>query len=183
MKKLNFKEILKFWFETHGPSDWYKKDSGFDEEIRQNFLDDYHELMNAELNSTLKTSEQALAAVIVLDQFSRNIFRDTPAAFEADERALRITEMMIEKGWDQDLADQKRHFVYMPYMHSEDLACQEKSLHYSALLAEDGRPSTWAVEHHRLIEKYGRFPHRNTILGRTSTEAEKEYLKRPDAGF
>ncbi len=180
---MNTDKIITFWFETHGPADWYKKDAVFDEKIRDQFLDTYGDLTKRDLPNDLQTADDALAAIIVLDQFSRNMFRDTPKAFAADETARAITDMMVDKGWDCELPDEQRHFVYMPYMHSEDIKDQEKMLEFSAALAEDGKPSSWAVEHHRLIEKYGRFPHRNDILGRQSTEAEKTYLKRPDAGF
>lgn len=176
-------KVLNFWFEQNGPSDWYKKDPKFDEEIRQLFLDDYYELAKMRPPFDFKSAQQALAAIIILDQFSRNMFRDTPQMFETDPIARQIADMMVEKGWDHELPKQQRHFVYLPYMHSESLEVQEKSLKMYAAMADDGKPNTWAVEHHRLIEKYGRFPHRNTIVGRISSDAEKAYLKRPDAGF
>lgn len=180
---MNSAKIIKFWFEDHGPADWYKKDAAFDQLIRNQFSDTYEDLIERDLPAELDSEQEALAAIIVLDQFSRNMFRNTPKAFATDETARAIADMMVEKGWDQKLPPEKRHFVYLPYMHSENLQDQEKMMQFSKAMAEDGEPSSWAVEHHRLIEKYGRFPHRNDILGRPSTQAEKEYLKQPDAGF
>jgi len=120
--------------------------------------------------------------VIVLDQMSRNMFRDTPRAFAADPQALRVAEAAIVRGFDAGLTKGQRLFLYLPFVHSKDRQAQARSV---ALTASLGDPALqkWAEAHSAVIDRFGRFPHRNAILGRTSTPAEIEFLKQPDSYF
>ena len=150
-------EILHFWFKETEPVQWFQKNPDFDQLIRERIL---------------------------LDQFPRNMFRDTPQAFATDEKALKIAKFCIKQGFDQVMPPVKRRFIYLPFEHSEDLAEQEKSVKYfETMKKDDPLGYDYAVRHYDVIKKYGRFPHRNKILGRTNTDAEEEYLARPDAGF
>mgnify|MGYP000580846544 FL=1 len=176
--------ILSFWFTQSGPKKWYAKSDAFDAEIRAKF-----ESMAIDLAA--KTSpgphpwedrpESSLSLIIALDQFPRNMYRDTPAAFAWDERARLAAGRMIDKGWDLKISQDRRAFIYMPYMHSEDLDDQN---HCVALIDSrlDSESSLHHAKAHRaLIEQFGRFPHRNKILGRESTPAEIQFLA--DGGY
>jgi uncharacterized protein (DUF924 family) len=124
--------------------------------------------------------------VIVLDQFTRNVHRDTPQAFAGDARALSTAEYAIERGFERDLGGFERWFLYLPFEHSEDLAMQERSLALFAKLAADTgdrSPLEWAEKHAAVIRRFGRYPHRNAILGRESTPEEAAFLREPGSGF
>jgi uncharacterized protein (DUF924 family) len=123
----------------------------------------------------------ALALVVVLDQFSRNMFRGTPRAFAGDLAALAAAASIIERGFDRLLSAQERTFVYMPFEHAEDLAAQNRSLALFGAL--DPNDMEYARRHHEIIARFGRFPHRNAVLGRESTPEEIEFLKRPGSSF
>jgi uncharacterized protein (DUF924 family) len=175
-------EVLKFWFEQTGPNQWFKKDPTFDATIRARFLD-LHELLAFRGNGgLLADAETAPAAVIVLDQMSRNIFRDTPRAFATDPQALWLAEAAIIRGFDAGLTKDQRLFLYLPFGHSEDRQSQARSV---ALIASLGDPELQklAEAHKAVIDRFGRFPHRNGVLGRISTPEETEFLKRPDSSF
>lgn len=133
-------------------------------------------------NGLLPDAQTALAAVIVLDQMSRNMFRDTPRAFAADPQALWVAEAAIVRGFDAGLTKDQRMFLYLPFQHAEDRQLQGRSL---ALMASLGDPELlkWADVHKAIIDRFGRFPHRNGILGRISTPEENEFLKQPDSNF
>jgi len=173
---------LTFWFEQTGPDQWFEKDPTFDASIRERFLG-LHELLVSRGNDDLLADAQtALAAVIVLDQMSRNMFRDTPRAYAADAQALWVAEAAIVAGFDAGLTKDQRMFLYLPFEHSEDRQSQARSV---ALMASLGDPELqkWAEAHRAIVERFGRFPHRNGVLGRISTPEEIEFLKQPGSSF
>ena len=175
-------EVLRFWFAEIAPAQWFKKDPAFDADIRGRFLA-LHEALVARADDELVADAQtALAAVIVLDQMSRNMFRDTPRAFAADPKARRLAEAAIARGFDSGLSKDQRKFLYLPFEHCEDRAAQARAV---ALTTSLGDPDLvkWAQAHRAIIDRFGRFPHRNAILGRVSTPEEIEFLKQPGSSF
>jgi len=200
-KRIN--QILRFWFgnlkEDEIPSDdqrksWWVKDPEYDERIKDNFGNDLKMAINGELDDWRTGPEGSLALIILLDQFSRNIYRDTSKAFSQDEKAIQICLGGIEKDFDKKLHPVQRIFFYIPLMHSEDIEMQEKSLKYFSGLAEEYKePESiadvvsnsyeFAVKHYDIIKRFGRYPHRNEILGRESTPEEIEFLKEPGSSF
>jgi uncharacterized protein (DUF924 family) len=137
--------------------------------------------LRGELERWRATPLAALALIVVLDQFSRNMFRGTPCAFIGDPAALTAAASAIERGFDRLLSAQERTFLYMPFEHAEDLAAQRRSL--ALFEALDPDDMEYAKRHHEIIARFGRFPHRNAVLGRESTSEEIEFLKRPDSSF
>lgn len=175
----NIDEVLSFWFEEAGRDKWFKPDDGFDAEIRRRF-----ETMAVGLaagRAVPKDMREGLAMILCLDQFPRNMYRGTPAAFAWDDKALACSEHMVEKGWDIKLGQGKRSFVYMPYMHAEDLAMQAKCVDLVDRRLDDENTLFHARAHQKMIEQFGRFPHRNILLGRESTPQELTYLA--DGGY
>jgi uncharacterized protein (DUF924 family) len=175
-------DVLKFWFEETEPDQWFEKDPTFDAGIRERFLGLHEILVSRGNNDLLPYAQTALAAVIVLDQMSRNMFRDTPRAFAADRQALRIAEAAIARGFDAGLTKDQRMFLYLPFEHAEDRQSQARSV---ALMAGLGDPELqkWAEAHKAIIDRFGRFPQRNDMLGRISTPQEIEFLKQSDSYF
>jgi uncharacterized protein (DUF924 family) len=174
-------EVNRFWFEELAQKDWFSARSEVDERIRARFADLHATLEREPPDPTALGAEGHVAAVIVLDQFSRNLFRRRPEAFSTDAAALALALHAADHGLDATLAPHQRQFLYMPFMHSEDRAMQARSVQ---LFAAIGMPDVLRyAEHHKVIvDRFGRFPHRNEILGRTSTEAEREFL-RDSPGF
>ncbi len=172
-------EIVSFWLSA-GPTKWFVKDETFDDEIREQFADLVIQACTGKLASWLDDARSALALVILLDQFPRNIHRGAAQAFSSDELALKVAEEALAKGFDGGLAPELRQFLYMPFMHSEDLEMQERCV---ALCKVGGTEENvkFAEEHADIVRRFGRFPHRNNILGRASTEDEIAFLK--DGGF
>lgn len=168
--------VLKFWFEETTPEQRFKKDPDFDALIRDRFRPLYDDIRSNGHERFLESADTILAAIIVLDQFSRNMFRDQPEAFAEDSQARGLTKHAIEVGFDQKLASERRVFCYMPLMHSEDLADQDLSLKVFGALGND-QVYDYAVRHRDIIEKFGRFPHRNAVLGRDTTDEEKAHLE------
>ena len=201
MADVGIDDVLGYWFgqlDEHGCADsehftrWWKKDAGMDEEIHRRFGEVHRAVRARELDHWLAEPRGRLAQVIVLDQFSRNMFRGTPAAFASDPRALQLALEGLDRGDDRALARDQRCFLYMPLVHSEDLALQDRAvalfsaLHDRALPAQHDRGPRWlqAVEMHRdLIRRFCRFPHRNAILDRSSTPDEIAFLEQPGSGF
>jgi uncharacterized protein (DUF924 family) len=173
---------LTFWFEETEPDRWFEKDPTFDASIRERFLGLHEILVSRGSNGLLAAAPTALAAVIVLDQMSRNMFRDTPRAFAADPQALAVAEAATARGFDAQLTKDQRMFLYLPFEHSENRQAQARSV---ALIASLGDPEwqKWAEAHKLIIDRFGRFPHRNGVLGRISTPEETEFLKQPDSSF
>lgn len=177
-------DVLEFWLAPATRARWFDKDEAFDAEIRQGFEATYKDAVAGKLDDWQKTPEGALALVILLDQLPRNMFRDTPKAFASDPQARQVTKAAIDRRFDLEIEDQDhRMLFYLPLEHSEDLADQERCIDLVRQRCADTDFLQWAVAHKKVIEQFGRFPHRNRILGRPNTEAEEDYLKDPDAGF
>jgi len=178
------REVISFWFEEIEPAQWFQKNKNFDNEIRDRFMVTYDMAQKGLCADWTKNADGVLALCLVLDQFPRNMFRDQPKAFDADSKALLIAKEALHKGFDKVLPSEQRHFVYMPFMHSEKLADQKKSVELFEGMKDDNPLSyEYALKHMDVIEKFGRFPHRNAVLGRESTDEELKYLKLPGAGF
>lgn len=179
-QKLN--EVLKFWFKELGPTKWFEKNESIDLEIKKRFLPILDVAKKVELYSWRHTPEGRLAEIIVLDQFSRNIYRNDKRSFEVDNLALSLAQEAIYQKADQELSPDKKAFLYMPFMHSESLAIQGLSLN---LYKQKGLENNFefAKRHFEIIERFGRFPHRNSILGRLSTKEELDFLKTPNSSF
>lgn len=169
-------EVLDFWFGELTYEDWFGGASELDDRIRSRFLDLYERLKKEFRVDLLDDPRTALAAVIVLDQFPRNMFRGQPAAFATDDLALGIARRALDRGLDARIEQGRKAFLYMPFMHSEVTADQERCVDlFRALDDENGLK--YAIEHRDIVARFGRFPHRNKILGRESTAAEIEFLK------
>jgi uncharacterized protein (DUF924 family) len=179
MTSTSVDDVLTFWFSD--PGRWWKKDPAFDDEIRDRFLELHEAVRRGERQDWCGTPRGALAYVIVLDQFSRNLFRGSSRSFECDAQALAAARGALDRGFDRGLSADERMFVYMPFMHSEDIADQDRCV---ALFASEPQQSTSYAEKHRdIIRRFGRFPHRNALLGRQSTAEELEFLKQPGSSF
>jgi uncharacterized protein (DUF924 family) len=177
-------EVLRFWFgegadRGKAHKRWFEKNATFDAEIRSRFLPLYERL--ASNDDWLSGRDDVLARIVVLDQFPRNMFRGTARAFAADPLALAAAKHAVAKGYDRALLDVEKQFVYLPFEHSESFADQERACELMKPLGDD--LYDWALRHQRIIERFGRFPHRNEILGRASTAEEIEFLKQPGSGF
>jgi len=184
MPEKSIDDILKFWFEDIEQSCWFIKDATFDRDLEQRFGALLASARDHHLDGWCESPRGQLALIIVLDQFSRNIHRGKAACFETDPKALELTLDGIEKGFDQQLSLEQRSFFYMPLRHSEDLAMQELGLVKTRELNEAGYGSDkYALNHLELIERFGRFPHRNEILGRPNTAAEDDYFSQGNTGF
>lgn len=172
---MDWNDVIQFWFEETSPAQWFKKNAAFDAKIRDRFLALYRKAMTGETRDWRSSPEGRLAEIIVLDQFGRNMFRSSPQAFAGDALALALAREAVRDGDDIKLAPRMRHFLYMPYMHSESAGIQEEgALLFSTL---DEGIARFARQHKNIIDRFGRFPHRNAILGRTSTPEEVEFLK------
>jgi uncharacterized protein (DUF924 family) len=187
------REVLAFWFGEPGSADygkprpaWFRKDPAFDEEIRHRFLALHARAALGELERWHDDPDSLLALVVVLDQFSRNLYRGDPRAFSQDAAALACAQLALERGWDEARMPVERQFAYLPFEHAEDPAMQERSVAlFTALEAfpETKGLSVWAEKHRVIIRRFGRFPHRNAALGRPSTPEEVAFLEEPGSGF
>jgi uncharacterized protein (DUF924 family) len=186
--------VLDFWFGT--PADpgygqprpaWFRKDPAFDAAIAQRFGALIEQALAGALGAWADTPALALARIVVLDQFTRNVFRDTARAFAGDAQALAAAQALVQSGGDRSLLTVQRTFVYLPFEHAEDLAMQDEALRLFTGLARDDAGAadllTWARKHHDVIARFGRFPHRNAALGRASTEEEVAFLAQPGSRF
>ncbi len=171
-------EVLDFWYGELRPEQWWKRDDGVDALIISRFGALYEQVAGEVPGAWLSTPRGSLAAVIVLDQFPRNMFRGSPRAFESDANALRVAETTIAAGGDLKLDHAERSFLYMPFQHSEDRQIQARSLLLFQSINDPGQLD-FAVKHKEIIDRFGRFPHRNKVLGREMTSSEKEFLKKP----
>ena len=165
------RDILDFWF-ARDRDDWWKSNPAFDDEIRQRFQHVWEEQRGREAEDFLASANDALAAVILFDQLPRNMFRDHADQFATDHLALAVAKGAIERGYDDGMPRVRRGFLYMPFQHSEDLQDQVRSLLLFTALG-DHEQLHYARLHHEVIEQYGRFPHRNKILGRKPTVLEE----------
>jgi uncharacterized protein (DUF924 family) len=174
------RHVLEFWFDELKPQAWFTRNEAVDEKITRRFRDTYHRLQQNPPAATELTVAQVVAAVIVLDQFPRNMFRNSPQAFATDAAALQLSREAVAAGLDRQLSGSERgkamrQFLYMPFMHSEDAQIQARSLELFTPLGEES--FDFARQHEEIIARFGRFPHRNAILGRTSTPEENEFLR------
>ena len=167
-------DVLAFW-RAAGPKKWFTKSAAFDAEIAARFLPTYEAAADGKLLGWEASADGALALLIVLDQFPRNMFRGSARAFAADTIAREIADRAIARGFDQKVKSEERSFFYLPFEHSEKLADQERCV---ALARATGDADTlkWAELHADIIRRFGRFPHRNAVLGRATTAAEQEFL-------
>jgi len=171
-------DVLEFWFETLEPKQWYRKSDELDARITERFEATYHAVVTGEKASWRDTPEGRLAEIIVLDQFARNMFRGTPQSFSADPLALALAQEGIRNGADKALVDGRREFMYMPFMHSESRLIHEQAM----LLFADSPNLDFEIRHKAQIDRFGRYPHRNAVLGRASTPEEIDWLKE-NSGF
>lgn len=203
---MNPNQILDFWFHSltdATPIDkksppaklWFNGGKAFDDEIRQKFLYTFNKARAGEYKEWELNAQGRLALVLIFDQFSRNMFRNTPQAFETDALALELTQRSIKDGKDKELMCVERVFFYMPLMHAESLSFQEEGIRQFATLVEDSKTKSphntpyfeynlkFMCQHRDIIAKFGRFPHRNTTLSRLSTAEEKAFLNKPGSSF
>ena len=184
MHEDKIEEILRFWFEDIDHSRWFRKDPTFDRELDQRYGELLKLAKGDQLDEWCGSSRGRLALIILLDQFSRNIYRDTPLSFESDAKALQLCLEGIQGGNDAELSPEQRSFFYLPLRHAEDLAMQKLGLEKTRELNAAGYGSDdYALNHLAIIERFGRFPHRNRIIGRESTREELEFLKQPGSSF
>jgi uncharacterized protein (DUF924 family) len=189
--QLQPEEVLLFWF---GPPAergnrrryWFEKSDAFDQEVRQRFLRPYEAAHEGKLSRWKADGRACLALIVLLDQFPRNMFRGTPRAFAADALALDAARHCVREGFDADFLPVERLFAYLPFEHSEALEDQQRACELTRPLDafEETRDAyRYAVAHRDVIRRFGRFPHRNAILGRQSTPEEVEFLKQPGSSF
>lgn len=186
-------QVLAFWFGEPGSPEcgrsrreWFAKDADFDAGIRRRFLALHASAALGECDRWAGEPPGLLALIVVLDQFSRNLYRDDPRAFAQDERALSAARLMVERRWDESLLPVERLFAYLPFEHAEDLAEQDRCVALMGALEafEETRGMvTWAEKHRVIVRRFGRFPHRNEALGRASTPEEAAFLKEPGSRF
>ena len=175
-------EVIDFWFTELTPKQWFAKSDELDLHCSQQFKTTLDAAAASELWSWRETPLGRLAEIIVLDQFSRNIYRDTPQAFSQDPLALALAQEAVHHGYDKQLNNDERGFLLMPYMHSESIQVHEEAL---KLFAEPGLESKYdyEVRHKQIVDRFGRYPHRNSILGRESTAEEVAFLEQPGSSF
>ena len=176
---MQYKDVYSFWFEQCSPNQWFKKDAGFDRALRKRFTQTHEMAVNGELSHWRSEPKGALSEILVLDQLSRNMFRDTPKAFASDNLALCLAQHAVEKGFDKQLDDTERGFLYMPYMHSESAVIHQ----HAERLFRGLKNYNYELAHKKIIDRFGRYPHRNEILGRESSEEELLFLQQPGSSF
>ena len=189
----NFESILEYWFGNKNKADygkpkkiWFSKDSKVDEEIKQQFSIDYELAKQGVLETWKNEPRSCLALILLLDQVPRNIFRDQPQMYATDEKALTLAKFAVKNNFDQQLLPVERWFIYLPFEHSENLDNQCKAVALFQTLSHDPDSTItidYAVRHFEVIRQFGRFPHRNSILGRETTPEEAEFLKQPGSSF
>lgn len=189
-------QVLLFWFDDPAlPGNeygqqrqiWFRKNSAFDQQVRERFLPVYERARQHAYDFWLNAPKTALALVLLLDQFPRNMFRGTPRSFEADEQALQVAQTAVTRGYDCTLKPMERMFLYLPFEHSENIDHQDRAVAlFEALVTaapELQSALEYAYRHREVIDRFGRFPHRNPILQRPSTSAEQEFLEKPGSRF
>lgn len=179
---MEFETVLHFWFEEIKSAQWFKKDEQFDEEIAQRFGEVHTQAARCELFKWREHGLGRLAEIIVLDQFSRNIYRGSGQAFACDPLALALAQEAVMRSVDQQLPPIQRGFIYLPFMHSESPAIHKTA---EQLYRQEGMESGlhWELKHKAIIDRFGRYPHRNAILGRVSTDQEIVFLQQPGSSF
>ncbi len=186
--------VLDFWFRAPGEpeyhrtrAEWFRKDDAFDAQIRTRFGALIEQALAGDLAGWAAHPAPAVAQIVVLDQFTRNVFRGSARAFAGDTLALAAARALVASGADRAMPGVRRQFVYLPFEHAEDLACQDESIRLFTQLGRD-EPALadllpWAERHHEIIVRFGRFPHRNALLGRASSAEETAFLQQPGSSF
>ncbi|MRX26819.1 DUF924 family protein [Kangiella sp. HZ709] len=174
-------QILDFWFKEIPSKQWWIKDLEFDLEIKERFFDVHKQAMLGELEHWRESIKGRLAEIIILDQFSRNMFRNSPAAFASDPLALCLSQSAVDTGLDVNMSNIQRQFLYMPYMHSESKLIHQAAVKLYKQIPEHGYE--FELKHKVIIDRFGRYPHRNAILQRESTHEEIEFLSKPGSSF
>jgi uncharacterized protein (DUF924 family) len=179
---MNIATVIDFWFNQLTPAQWYAKSDALDQQIKEAFLDVHRAVVAGECDLWRDTAEGRLAEIIILDQFSRNMFRGSAMSFAYDSQALTLAQEAVRHGVDQQFSAQKKQFLYMPYMHSESLVVHQTAV---ALFDQPGLEESLEFEykHLAIIQRFGRYPHRNELLGRASTLEELEFLQQPGSSF
>ncbi|WP_028465451.1 DUF924 family protein [Nisaea denitrificans] len=175
-------QVYSFWFEECSEKQWFEKDPELDRQIRERFGALVEAAAEGKLEDWLETPRGALAYILLLDQFTRNIHRGSGKAFAADAKARAAAIKVLVDGYDGESTDREKTFLYLPFEHSENLEDQERCVALFEAIGDD-RLTDYAVRHRDIIARFGRFPHRNDVLGRESTEAEQEFLKQPGSSF
>ena len=177
-----YQDVINFWFNEIEPHQWWVKDDDFDQLIRDRFSTFHDRAIKCELFEWRNVPQGRLAEIIVLDQFSRNMFRGTSKAFSQDAMALTLSQEAVSRGIDLELEPSERSFLYLPFMHSESLVIHNQA---EMLYRQLGNSSNleFELKHKKIIERFGRYPHRNEILGRESTDEERAFLKEPGSSF
>jgi len=179
---MSYQQVLDFWFREIDRKLWFKKDADFDNLIRSRFMALFESATRSELFNWRINAKGRLAEIILLDQFSRNLFRDSSDAFNSDQLALCLAQETVAQKLDLELSLTERAFLYMPYMHSESLIIHEHAVElFSAKGLEDNL--RFEIRHKEIIERFGRYPHRNELLGRQSTNKEIQFLQKPGSSF
>ena len=171
-------DVVAFW-RAAGREKWFRKDEAFDAEFRSRFLGEHEAAARGELNGWAGDAEGALALVLLLDQFPRNSFRETARVYATDPQAREVARAAVARGFDEQVPDELRAFFYLPFMHSEDPADQDLSVRLNSALG--GESARYAQHHRGIVQRFGRFPHRNAVLGRPSTAEEERFLS--EGGF
>ena len=179
---MNANTVIEFWFNELTPAQWWQVDTNLDADILARFSSLHLAAQQGELSEWRKTPEGSLAEIIVLDQFSRNMYRGTAQAFASDGLALALAQFAIEKGHDTQLEPLQRSFLYMPFMHSESAKIHMQALSLFTALGNENNLD-FEIKHKAIIDRFGRYPHRNQILGRVSTAEEEAFLTEPNSNF
>ena len=177
---ITYNEILTFWFNEEHKKHWFSTSDAFDQKIKKQFSNALQHAANREFDHWKNEPKSALALVLILDQFSRNLFRNQADTYAHDAYALEVASYAIDQGLDEQLSSEEKSFLYMPFMHSESLDDQDRSVELfdKANLETNLR---YAIHHRDIVRKFGRFPHRNKMLGRTNSKEEEAYLNSPEA--
>ena len=182
MIELRFTDVLKFWFEEIEPKSWWSADPLFDEQIRLSYGEQLQQAAQGEFYSWRTSAKGRLAEIIVLDQFSRNVYRNTTSAFAQDPMALALAQEAVAKGVLNELNPDERAFLLLPYMHSESKVIHVQAEHLYREWAPENNYN-FELRHKEIIDRFGRYPHRNKILNRQSTPEELEFLTQPGSSF
>lgn len=179
---MTYQSVIQFWFKELSPEQWFQKSEALDAEIKKRFGPLLEAAAQGECWHWREESVGRLAEIIVLDQFSRNVYRDEAAAFAQDAMSLALAQEALARGVDKELSVNQRAFLYMPYMHSESAIIHEQAL---KLFDQPGLENNYAfeVKHKEIIDRFGRYPHRNLILGRESSAEEQAFLQQPGSSF
>ncbi|MBX9474848.1 DUF924 domain-containing protein [Yersinia enterocolitica] len=179
---MDYQKILKFWFSEMDPALWFKKDEDFDAHLRQHFGAIWQAASKGELAHWRLNIEGRLAEILILDQFSRNLFRDLPTSFSCDGMALVLAQEAVSSGKAELLSDTQRGFLYLPFMHSESVLIHQQALKLYTELGNETQLD-YELRHKAIIDRFGRYPHRNHILGRVSSAEEQAFLLQPGSAF